>query len=190
MRSDLVSGLRPTLLLTLVFAALLGIVYPLVLTGAGQLLFPAQANGSLVRDDAGKLRGSMLLGQSFAGARYFQGRPSAAGNGYDSLASSGSNFGPASKKLIDRVTADQKRLGTDAPADLLLASGSGLDPEISPEAARFQVARIAKARGIPVDRVSQLVETNVQTPLLGLIGEPRVNVLALNLALDRQGGAR
>jgi potassium-transporting ATPase KdpC subunit len=190
MRSDLLSGLRPSILLTLLFAALLGIVYPLVLTGAGQLLFPAQANGSLVRDDAGKLRGSMLLGQSFAGARYFQGRPSAAGNGYDPLASSGSNFGPASKKLIDRVTADQKRLGADAPADLLLASGSGLDPEISPAAARFQVARVAKARGIAPDRVAALVDANVQGPLLGLIGEPRVNVLALNLALDGQASAR
>lgn len=190
MRSDLVSGLRPAFLLTLLFALLLGVVYPLVLTGAGQLLFPAQANGSLVRDDAGALRGSMLIGQSFAGPRYFQGRPSAAGNGYDPLASGGSNLGPASKKLTDRVTADQKRLGIDAPADLLQASASGLDPEISPAAARFQVARIAKARGIAPDRVAQLVEAKVQGPLLGLIGEPRVNVLALNLALDRQGGAR
>jgi K+-transporting ATPase ATPase C chain len=190
MRSDLVSALRPSILLTLLFAGLLGIVYPLVLTGAGQLLFPAQASGSLVRDDAGRVRGSTLLGQGFAGARYFQGRPSAAGNGYDPLASGGSNLGPASKKLIDRVTADQKRLGADAPADLLQASGSGLDPEISPEAARFQIARVAKARGIAPDRVAQLVEANVQGPLLGLIGEPRVNVLALNLALDRQGSAR
>ena len=190
MRSDLVSGLRPAVLLTLLFALLLGVVYPLALTGAGQLLVPAQANGSLVRDDAGTLRGSMLIGQSFAGARYFQGRPSAAGNGYDPLASGGSNIGTASKKLIERVTADQKRLGADAPADLLQASASGLDPEISPEAARFQLARIAKARGIPADRVAQLVDANVQGPWLGLIGEPRVNVLALNLALDRQGAAR
>lgn len=190
MRSDLVSGLRPAFLLTLLFALLLGVAYPLVLTGAGQLLFPAQANGSLVRDDAGTVRGSMLLGQAFAGDRYFQGRPSAAGNGYDPLASSGSNFGPASKKLVDRVTADQKRLGAGAPADLLQASGSGLDPEISPEAARFQVVRVAKARGIAPDRVVQLVDANVQERLFGLIGEPRVNVLALNQALDRQEGAR
>lgn len=190
MRSDFVSALRPSILLTLLFAGLLGIVYPLVLTGAGQLLFPAQASGSLVRDDAGRVRGSTLLGQSFAGARYFQGRPSAAGNGYDPLASGGSNLGPASKKLIDRVTADQKRLGADAPADLLQASGSGLDPEISPAAARFQIARVAKARGMAPDRVAQLVDANVQGRLLGLIGEPRVNVLALNLALDRQGSAR
>lgn len=190
MRSDLVSGLRPAFLFTLIFAALLGIVYPLVVTGAGQLLFPAQANGSLVRDDAGTLRGSMLLGQNFAGDRYFQGRPSAAGNGYDALASGGSNFGPASKKLVDRVTADQKRLGAGAPADLLQASGSGLDPEISPAAARFQVARIAKARGIAPDRVAKLIEAHVQGRLFGVIGEPRVNVLALNLALDRQGSAR
>lgn len=190
MRSDLVSGLRPALLFTLIFAALLGVAYPLVVTGAGQLLFPAQANGSLVRDDAGNLRGSMLLGQRFVGDRYFQGRPSAAGTGYDSLSSSGSNMGPASKKLVDRVTADQKRLGADAPADLLQASGSGLDPEISPAAARFQVARVAKARGIAPNRVAQLVDANMQGRLFGIIGEPRVNVLALNLALDRQGGAR
>ncbi len=190
MRSDLVSGLRPAFLLTLIFAALLGIVYPLAVTGAGQLLFPAQANGSLVRDTAGTVRGSMLLGQRFADASFFQGRPSAAGDGYDPLASGGSNLGPASRKLIDRVTADQKRLGTDGPADLLQASGSGLDPEISPAAARFQIARIAKARGVAPERVAQLVEANVHGPLLGIIGAPRVNVLALNLALDRQAGAR
>ncbi|WP_333573998.1 potassium-transporting ATPase subunit KdpC [Sphingomonas sp.] len=190
MHSDLVSGLRPAFLFTLIFAALLGIAYPLVITGAGQLLFPAQANGSLVRDGAGQLRGSALLGQNFAAARYFQGRPSAAGNGYDPLASGGSNMGPASKKLIDRVRADQTRLGANAPADLLLASGSGLDPDISPAAARFQVARVAKVRGIAAERIRQLVEANVRPPLLGIIGAPRVNVLALNLALDRQGGAR
>lgn len=190
MRSDLLAGLRPALLLTLIFAALLGIGYPLLVTGAGQLLFPFQANGSPVRDDAGRLRGSMLLGQNFAGARYFHGRPSAAGSGYDPLASGGSNLGPASRKLIDRVAADRKRLGAGAPADLLQASASGLDPDISPAAARFQVARVARARGLAPDAVARLVAAHLQTPLLGIVGEPRVNVLALNLALDRPGGAR
>ncbi len=185
MTRDLVSALRPALVLTFVFAVLLGLAYPLLLTGIGQGLFPYQANGSLIRDGKGTVIGSELIGQGFASPRYFHGRPSAAGKGYDALSSGGSNLGPASKALVDRVRGDQKTLGAGAPADLLLASGSGLDPEISPEAARFQVARIAAARGLPVGVVEQIVANVARAPLLGFIGEPRVNVLALNRALDR-----
>lgn len=190
MRSDLLSSLRPALVLTVLFAALLGLAYPLTITGLGQAIFPAQANGSLVRGPAGEMRGSELIGQNFTGPGYFRGRPSAAGEDYDALASGGSNLGPTSRKLIERVRADQAALGQGAPADLLLASGSGLDPHISPEAARFQVARVAAARGIAPDRVAALVEAQVERPLLGFFGEARVNVLALNLALDREAPRR
>lgn len=185
MTRDLLSALRPALVLTLLFAALLGLAYPLALTSVGQALFPAQASGSLVRSGDGKTRGSMLIGQAFGGPRYFRGRPSAAGGGYDALASGGSNLGPTSRKLIERVRQDQAANGAGAPADLLLASGSGLDPHISPAAALFQVDRVAAARGMSTGAVRRLVEAHVETPLLGFLGEPRVNVLALNLALDR-----
>ena len=192
MGSDISSALRPALVLTLLFALLLGVAYPLALTGIGQAVFPAQANGSLIERN-GRIIGSGLLGQSFAMDRYFHGRPSAAGKGYDPTASSGSNFGPASKALAERVrgdvnTARASSPGGLVPADLVTTSGSGLDPHISPAAALFQAARVAQARGLPVERVRGLVAKQVERPALGFIGEPRVNVLALNLALDGAAG--
>ncbi|HWJ70770.1 MAG TPA: potassium-transporting ATPase subunit KdpC [Sphingobium sp.] len=190
MLSDLRSALRPALVLTLLFALLLGIIYPLVLTGMGQALFPAQANGSLIRD-GDRVIGSALIGQAFAGERYFHGRPSAAGaKGYDAAASAGSNLGPASKALAERVRNDREALAESAPGqpvppDLVTTSASGLDPHISPQAALYQVDRVARARGLPAGQVRRLVETAIERRLLGFIGEPRVNVLALNRALDR-----
>ncbi len=191
MFKDLTTSLRPAIVLTLLFAVLLGILYPAAITGIGQLVAPGAANGSLIRDARGNVIGSSLIGQSFASDRYFHGRPSAAGkNGYDPTASSGSNLGPTSQALADRVKADiatakASAPGSNVPADLVTASASGLDPDISPEAALFQVARVARARGIAPDKVKALVTDNIAWPLLGFIGEPRVNVLALNLALDR-----
>ncbi|MGK6319836.1 potassium-transporting ATPase subunit KdpC [Sphingomonas sp. DT-204] len=188
MLTDLKTALRPAIVLTLLFAALLGLAYPVVLTGIGQLVFPHQANGSLIREN-GKVIGSELIGQAFAAPGYFHPRPSAAGKGYDALASSGSNLGPTSQALVDRVKADlaanTSSPGQSVPADLVTASASGLDPDLSPEAAFFQAGRVAKARGMPVDAVRQLIARETRYPLLGFVGEPRVNVLALNRALDR-----
>lgn len=186
MGKDFSSALRPAIVMTILFAALLGLGYPLLLTGIGQAVFPAQANGSLVRDGSGKVIGSTVVGQAFTSDRYVQTRPSAAGKGYDGLASSGSNLGPASQALVDRVKADvAKRRAEGAsgplPADLVTASGSGLDPDLSPEAAIAQAARIARVRGMPVERVRALIDQHVETSLLG---DPHVNVLALNQALD------
>ena len=189
MFSELKSALRPALVLTALFALLLGLVYPLALTAMGQLVFPEQANGSLVRDGS-KIVGSKLIGQRFLADAYFHGRPSAAGaDGYDAAASSGSNLGPASKALADRVAADVKALtattpGRPVPPDLVTTSASGLDPHISPEAAFFQIARVAKARGIDDASLRALVEASVEHPLAGILGERRVNVLMLNRALD------
>lgn len=191
MNKDLISSLRPALVMTLLFAALLGIAYPLALTGVGQALFPSEANGSLVREN-GKVIGSELAGQAFTSERYFNTRPSAAGEGYDGLASSGSNLGPTSQVLADRVKGDVARLsetspGQPVPADLVTTSASGLDPHISPEAAFFQVDRVARVRGLDRAAVRGLVEQSVERPLMGFLGESRVNVFKLNRRLDAFG---
>ena len=189
MLNDIRSGLRPTLVFTLLFAALLGLAYPALIAGIGQIVFPWQANGSIVRDARGQAIGSAIIGQQFASPRYFHGRPSAAGKGYAPLASSGSNYGPAAKPLADRLKGDLSATtaSPDAlapPADLVTASASGLDPDISPEAALYQAPRVAAARHVDPATVRALVDRHIERPLLGFIGEPRVNVLALNPALD------
>ena len=186
MGKDFTSALRPAIVMTILFAALLGLIYPLAMTGIGQALFPHQANGSLVADARGRVIGSEVVGQAFAADRYFRTRPSAAGKGYDGLASSGSNLGPASNVLVDRVRADVARRRVEGvigpiPADLVTASGSGLDPDLSPAAAQAQAPRIARVRGLPVEQVRALVAARSEASLLG---EPHVNVLALNRALD------
>lgn len=191
MNKDIISSLRPALVMTLLFAALLGLAYPLALTGLGQALFPSQANGSLVEEN-GKIVGSTVVGQAFTSDRYFNTRPSAAGKGYDGLASSGSNLGPTSQALADRVKGDVAKLsetapGANVPPDLVTTSASGLDPDISPEAAFYQVDRIAKARGLDPAAVRGLVERSVEGPILGFLGEPRVNVFELNRQLDAFG---
>jgi len=194
MTNDITTAIRPAIVLTILFAILLGLLYPLAMTGIGQALFPAQANGSLVRDGAGRVIGSSVVGQAFTADRYFQTRPSAAGKGYDGLASSGSNLGPTAQALVDRVKPDVERRHAEGvaaiPADLVTASASGLDPHLSPAAALGQVVRVAKARSLPEDRVRALVESHVEHPLLGILGEERVNVLALNMDIDRLGGTR
>ena len=192
MGKDFSSALRPAIVMTILFAVLLGLVYPLAMTGIGQAIFPSQANGSLVRDARGTVIGSSVVGQAFTADRYFQTRPSAAGKGYDGLASSGSNLGPASQALVDRVKPDVAKRRAEGvsgpvPADLVTASGSGLDPDLSPAAALAQASRVARVRGVPIDRVRQLVADTTEASILG---EPHVNVLALNRALDALSGTR
>jgi len=176
--------------------ALTGLIYPFVMTGLAQALFPWRANGSLVTDEKGQIVGSELIGQGFVNPAYFQPRPSAAGEkGYDATSSGGSNLGPTSKKLQNRINDDLKRLKAEnpdatgpVPGELVTASASGLDPHLSPEGMLWQVPRVATARGITPDRVKAVVEANVEGRTFGILGEPRVNVLLTNLALDRQFG--
>jgi potassium-transporting ATPase KdpC subunit len=191
MKTELTVALR----MTLATLVLTGLAYPLLMTGIAQALFPHRANGSLVIVD-GRVVGSELIGQGFKSPGYFQSRPSAAGtDGYDATSSSGSNLGPTSQKLKDRVIADVARLQSEnpqasgpVPGELVTASGSGLDPHLSPQAARWQVPRVAAARGVPASEIEGLLEQRVEWRSFGLFGEPRVNALLLNLDLDRHLG--
>jgi K+-transporting ATPase ATPase C chain len=197
----MLNELRPAAVLAVVLALITGLVYPFVVTGIATIVFPYQARGSLIQQD-GTIIGSALIGQSFTTDRYFHGRPSATNTPdpndasktvdapYNAANSSGSNLGPTSKALIDRVKGDLDKLKEEnasatVPIDLVSTSASGLDPHITPEAAAFQVPRVAKARGLSEDQLRDLVARNIEGRLLGLMGEPRVNVVALNLALDR-----
>lgn len=177
------------IMMTIVTTILLGILYPLVVTGIAQVVFPRKANGQLISEN-GKVLGSSIIGQPFSGPTYFHSRPSAAGTGYDAANSGGTNLGPTNKTLIDRVAQDAKGLqaenpGAPVPVDLVTTSASGLDPHISIAAAQFQVPRIAKARGITTSQLQQLIAEHTEGRQFGFLGEPRVNVLELNLALDR-----
>ena len=198
--------IRPAIILVVALTLITGLVYPLFMTGIAEAIFPRQAQGSLIEKD-GKVVGSALIGQVFASDRYFHGRPSATNAPdpkdptktvdapYNAVNSMGSNYGPTSKALVDRIKADLEKLkaenpSTPVPQDLVTTSGSGLDPDISPEAALFQVPRVAKARNMPEDRLRQLVQEHTNARLFGLLGEPRVNVLLLNLALDQAAAAK
>ena len=180
--------------MTIVTTVLLGILYPLLITGLAQLIFPKQANGELIHAKDGVVIGSHLIGQPFSGPGYFHSRPSAAGAaGYDARASSGSNLGPTNSQLITRVNGDVAKLqaenpGVSIPVDLVTTSGSGLDPDITPASAEFQIPRVAAERKIPKAEVAQLVRENSENRQWGFLGEPRVNVLELNLALDARYG--
>jgi K+-transporting ATPase ATPase C chain len=184
--------LRPSIVVTLVMAVVLCGLYPLAVFGLGQLFFRDKANGSLIVDKTGAVRGSELLGQQFTGEKYFHTRPSAAGNGYDASSSGGSNLGPTSKKLADSIAQNvtdyrtQNNLATNAPvpADAVTASSSGVDPHISPRNAELQAPRVAKSRGLALDKVQALIAKYTDPASLGFLGEPGVNVLRLNLALD------
>jgi K+-transporting ATPase ATPase C chain len=182
--------LLPAVRMTLVLTVLTGMLYPALITGIAQAIFPKQANGSLIEVN-GKVIGSELIGQKFSKPEYFQGRPSAAGDGYDAANSGASNLGPTSQKLVERIKADAEKFRKEnpdfsgpIPADLLTASASGLDPHLSPASAAAQVARVAKARGITQDQAQQLVDRFTELRQLGFLGESRVNVLKLNIELD------
>jgi potassium-transporting ATPase KdpC subunit len=190
MRRNLITAVLYTIVTTVLF----GVLYPFVVTGLAQLIFHDKANGQLIQKD-GQLVGSKIIGQPFTAAQYFHSRPSAAGNGYDAANSSGSNYAPTNKKLIDRVATDvaeyqTEHPGADVPIDLVTASGSGLDPDITPAAAEFQVSEVARERHLPEDTVRRLVFEHTQARQLGFLGEPRVNVLTLNLDLDRLTASR
>jgi K+-transporting ATPase ATPase C chain len=184
MKKELQIAIRITLLTTILF----GMAYPLAITGLSRWLFPHQANGSLIVRE-GKTVGSQLIGQAFTSDKYFHSRPSAAGDGYDAANSSGSNLAPTNRQLVERVQGDVAKLraenpGASIPADLVTSSGSGLDPHISPASADFQIPRVARARGISADALRLLVAKHTEARQFGLLGEPRVNVLELNLELD------
>lgn len=185
MLAELIAYFRPAAVMLLAFTALTGIAYPLAMTGVAQVLMPSAANGSLVYVGDG-VAGSRLVGQSFAADKYFHSRPSAAGEGYDATASSGSNLGPTSQKLVDRVKAAATALTAAGvvPADAVTASASGLDPDISPAFASLQVKRIAAARAVGEENVRSILAQHIGMPVAGIFGEPRVNVLLLNMALD------
>jgi potassium-transporting ATPase KdpC subunit len=183
--------LWPAVRMTLVLTVLTGMLYPALVTGIAQAIFHKQANGSLIEAN-GKVIGSELIGQKFSKPEYFQGRPSAAGDGYDAANSGATNFGPTNQKLAERIKTDAEKFRKEnpefsgnVPADLLTSSASGLDPHISPASAEAQAPRVAKARGVAVERVNQLMAQFTERPDLGILGEPRVNVLMLNLELDR-----
>ncbi len=189
------SNLITAVLMTVVGTILLGVGYPMAVTGLAQILMPKNANGQLI-ERGGRLIGSRIIGQPFKGPGYFHSRPSAAGDaGYDATASGGSNLGPTNQKLIDRVAADVTSLAKDNPGaalpiDLVTTSASGLDPDISPAAANFQIARVARERAVPEDWLRHLVAVHTQARQFGLLGEPAVNVLELNLSLDEGTGGR
>ncbi|CAM3195813.1 Potassium-transporting ATPase KdpC subunit [Sphingomonas antarctica] len=191
MLTEVVRALRPTAVLLVLLAAITGLAFPALITGIAQLTMPVQANGSLIRD-GNTVVGSELIAQGFAGPRYFHPRPSAAGKGYDATASAATNLAPGSKDLRDAIAArvsdarSQGMTGVAVPPDLVTTSASGLDPDLSPEAAFSQTARIAKARGMSEAAVRSLIEANIANPVLGIIGERRVNVLLLNRQLDRK----
>jgi K+-transporting ATPase ATPase C chain len=190
MKKNILTAIWFTLVTTVIF----GVIYPLAVTGMAQLLFRDRANGQLIERN-GKLVGSRIIGQAFTGAGYFHPRPSSAGTGYDPMASGGSNLAPTNKNLIERVKADVQKLhaenpGASVPVDLVTASGSGLDPDISPEAAQFQIPRVANARNMTQDDLLALVQKHTKGRDLGFLGEPRVNVLELNLELDSRHNAR
>ena len=183
-------NLTTAILMTIATTVLLGIVYPLVVTGIAQVIFPKQANGQLIQK-AGRTVGSRIIGQGFSGAGYFHPRPSAAGSGYDAANSGGSNLGPTNKKLVERVNQDVASLHTEnpnqaVPIDLVTTSASGFDPHITPAAAEFQLSRVAKARGINQDALRKLIAKHMEGRQLGVLGEPRINVLELNLELDER----
>ena len=185
----MLSEIRPAIVSTVLFTAVLGVAYPLAITGVAKVAFPAQAEGSLLRDDHGQVIGSSLIGQAFAKDEYLHPRPSAAGNGYDATSSGGSNYGPLNPDLAKRIKGDAAALRAstghqEVPDDAITTSASGLDPDISPAYAQLQADRIDRARGVSADEVRKVIEAHVQRPTLGFMGQPRVNVLMTNRALD------